>query len=453
MILALNWGYPTNSIWTIIGSILLIFVDYMVVRSLVFHMAEQEQHQACANVLILGASFESVDFLQLLLNEGLSLVCLDKNPALPEDFLSAHATKLKCLAIDFSNLALVREVILQEHITHTIALPVGRSLVALGQLNDEFGFAGPSFAIADTLTDKLKFHEFCTQHDINQAPYLCFESSALPLDERSLARIEETLGYPLIAKPNLGSGSLGVRVIASREELLSYRLPERFAEGSVLLEKLILGDEFSVNIFADDKGECHIMGIFKKEISPAPYRQEVAYFCTDFSEYLERLKPFFANLIAKLQLRSAFLHADTLISKDEQHPFIVDISPRLAGNNVLSLLCQVGNNPLSIFKRSVIENKRPVIQECYQDCVLRFFNFEHDFVYHPSKQNPSLDLLLIQHEQAHIVQWRNNLQPGNSYGPMQNGADTARGFVLVNNDKISALNELTLRLIHALNYF
>ena len=403
-----------------------------------------------AKVLILGASAESEAFLQLLLNEGLSLVCLDKCPALPEDFLSAHAAKLKCLAIDFSNLALVREVILKEHITHTIALPVGRSLVALGKINDEFGFAGPSFAIADTLTDKLKFHEFCAAHQLNHAPYLCFESSALPLDERSLERIEETLGYPLIAKPNWGAGSLGVRVITSREELLSYRLPERFAEGSVLLEKLIVGDEFSVNILVDAQGKCNFLGIFKKAISPAPYRQEVAYFSANFVAEQALLEPFFNDLVSKLHLRCAFINADTLLSDTCKGPIVVDISPRLGGNRLLALLCQKGNNPLAIFRQAVIEGNDIVLNEYSEACVLRFLNFEQPFTYQGAKSLNSLDAIFSQPEQEHIVSWSNNLQKGQSYGPMQNGADTARGYILVKHPALEQADALSLRYVHYL---
>ena len=398
-------------------------------------------------VLILGASAESAAFMELLLQEGLSLVCLDKKPALPVALLQRHQSNLKCLALDFSQVDLVKELVLKEHISHTIALPVGRSLVVLGQINDEFNFAGPSYEITDTLTNKLKFHEFCATHGINHAPYISLAPESLPLSASTIEHIEQTLGYPLIAKPNMGSGSLGVRVIASRADLLSYRLPERFAHSTLLLEKLIVGTEFSVNVLVDNVGEAYLMGLFKKEISPEPYRQEVAYFSANFSSIIKELQPFFKDLINKLNIRSSFLHADTLISA--QGPIVVDISPRLAGNKVLSLLCQAGNNPLALYHNVIVKGQKPCIKEQSNACVLRFLNFERPFVYRKPVLR-SLDKIFNAQEQEHILRWRNELKYGYSYGPMVCGSDTLRGFIMAHHESLELADDLCRRFVAAL---
>ena len=395
-------------------------------------------------ILILGASAESVPFIELLLQEGLSLVCLDKKPALPVALLQRYQSNLKCLALDFSQVDLVKELVLKEHISHTIALPVGRSLVVLGQINDEFNFAGPSYEITDTLTNKLKFHEFCATHGINHAPYISLAPESLPLSVNTIEHIEQNLGYPLIAKPNMGSGSLGVRVIASRSDLLSYRLPERFAHSTLLLEKLIVGNEYSVNLFVDAQGQCNIMGVFKKELSPEPYRQEVAYFSGDFSDELALIKPFFTNLVKQLDLRSSFVNADTLICQHSNSPIVVDISPRLGGNNLLNLLLKSGHNPLAIFHQAVVQSKKLELKAHSPSLVLRFLSFPHRFIYQGAQPSftPS--------EQEHILHAHHNLQIGQSYGAMEHGADTARGSVLVQHDSLESANALSLKYVRSL---
>ena len=57
----------------------------------------------------------------------------------------------------------------------------------------------------------------------------------------------ETTNYPMFAKPDIGNGSRGVRVIHNEEELNA--LPEGY-----VVREYLPGDEFTVDCFTDQSG-------------------------------------------------------------------------------------------------------------------------------------------------------------------------------------------------------
>lgn len=67
-------------------------------------------------------------------------------------------------------------------------------------------------------------------------------------------------GFPFIAKPKDGAGSVGVKKINSKDEIYSG-----YTEGEILLESFIEGDEFSVETFSFS-GVHHIVAITMKEL-------------------------------------------------------------------------------------------------------------------------------------------------------------------------------------------
>ena len=401
---------------------------------------------ALPKILVLGAGQESIPFLDLLAEQGLQVVCLDREPNLPLAYLEQHRDSLTCIKQDFSDMAKVQEIIAKEHISHTLALPVGRALTALGCINDEYGFAGPSLAAIDIMTDKFKFHQFMQEHHLHDSIYLCLPNGRPSTLQQHLDSIEYEVGFPLVIKPVYGSGSAGVRLVSSTEELLSYQVPERFNDSPVLIEQYLIGREYSCNLFVDSSGTCHYLGVFLKEISPAPFRQEVAYFIDDVSTVVETIKPLYHELVQRLKLRNCFINADTIITAAGV-PYILDIAPRLGGNNLIKLLQQDGINPIAIFKQAVLTKQTLQVPSNQQRVVLRFFNFAHTITYH---QPINLASLFSEVELSHIVSYQNNLVVAESYGAMTSGRDIARGHIMVQHETIAQAEALAQRLLQAL---
>ena len=129
-------------------------------------------------ILILGASLENAPYIQYLLEQGFNVVCADRCPADFKEQFGSYGSALTLYAVDFSKDELIDEIITKDEITHTLALPIGRSLICLGRINDKFSFIGPSYKAIDTLTNKLSFHHFCELNELNHAQYLIIEDNS-----------------------------------------------------------------------------------------------------------------------------------------------------------------------------------------------------------------------------------------------------------------------------------
>ena len=398
-----------------------------------------------ARVLVLGASLEIAPFLELLSAAGIAVVCLDRKPQLSADFLAAHPL-IKCVPQDFSDLEKVRVLLQHEHITHTLALPVGRALTTLGKINDEFGFTGPSFQAIDVMTDKGKYHEFARAHQLHDYPFVVLPDASEASLQAVQATVATQIGYPCIIKPSFGSGSDGVRLISSPTELLSYQASERFKDSPLIVEKYLSGPEYNCNMFFTADGEPHFFGVFLKEVSPAPYRQEITYLVDNVDAVTAHLLPFYRRLGKAFNLCECFLSADTIISP-EGVPYIIDISPRLVGNSLIKVFLQDGINPMAIFKQDVLQQEPLNLSPHRHHLSLRFFSFAPPLTY----LNPvALADVFTPEEQSHIVAFSNQLQEGQTYDGMQKGQDIARGYIMVEHETTAQADNLAKRYLDAI---
>ena len=89
--------------------------------------------------------------------------------------------------------------------------------------------------------------------------------------------------------------------------------------------------------------------------------------------------PSITTICNELKLKSCFISSDVIVTKDKK-PFIIDISPRLGGNSICTLLSNNNNHPLRFFQECIIDGQKPVINK--QRCaVLAFFDFDKKSTY------------------------------------------------------------------------
>lgn len=421
-------------------------------------MTDISANSPATKLLVLGAAAENIPFIKYLLEQGLHVVCTDRHPS--DDAYTEFAKfgdAFKCYAIDFSNDNEIDALVENEHITHTIPLPIGRALVCLGRINDKFGFAGASFRATDTLTDKISFHKFCEDNALNHCKYMVIPHPADNSLRSSVAEIEATLAYPFLVKPALGSGSTGVIIINSREELLAYRIPERFNTNELLIEELIEGTEYSCSIIVDAQGNPTCMGLFAKFISKPPYRQETVYFSDDYTETYKVIEPVIKTLCKQLQLKSCFINSDIIVTEHDE-PFIIDISPRLGGNSILDLLTYNGNNPLHLYKRCMLDGFKPEINP-QKVAAMGFFDFADNFSYEgvtslmtgQKSADPADIAQCFNYEDKELIlNLVNNVKAGDHLGPMQSGNDVYRGHLTVKHDSTDCAYEMICRYLNAM---
>lgn len=464
-------------------------------------------HTTKRKVLVLGASPEIERFYELLLQENLQIICFDRHIGISPE-IQANPN-LTCYGIDFSDLEKVKEVISYEGIEFSITVPVGRALIFLGKLNDAFTFNGPSFRAIDTLTDKAALHQYLRSIGLNDHNYLtlpctdlgcsvttaanghsaattaptqssatavaasgacsCISGSAtgatagssdaficLPQSLQQLHNnveaIESKIGYPMIVKPCYGSGSLGAQLIRNRDALLAYTLPARFQNDPVLIEECIDTTEYLVNAFIDSNGVCHSLGIYKKQMTPEPYRQEIAYYSDDYTAAFQLIKPYMESVAKGLALSNSFMQADVFVSHDDK-VYLVDCSPRLTGNSIIHMQLINGINPISIFRKCVVDGQPFEELPVQRPACMRFFNFENSSTYtrdESIREEDYIASLYTPDELAHIAMVQNNLKQGVLVGPMTSGTDCYRGYIIATGTSVEQADELTHRYVKSL---
>ncbi|MFY0536180.1 ATP-grasp domain-containing protein [Nannocystis pusilla] len=100
-----------------------------------------------------------------------------------------------------------------------------------------------------------------------------------------LEQLAPQLKFPVVVKPIFGSGSVGVRLVATAAELLAVgrkMLSEPRNERGIavppdiLIQAFLPGEEFSVEVFSTG-GSDHVVGITKKHLGAAPFFVEMGH--------------------------------------------------------------------------------------------------------------------------------------------------------------------------------
>jgi len=142
-------------------------------------------------------------------------------------------------------------------------------------------FVGPGAAVQRMAGDKLGAKKRMAEAGVPVVP-----GPLKPLSEKEeVLEAAEEIGYPVMVKPVLGGGGIGMRICGNREELaetveLSIRLARSaFGRAEIYLERYFPeARHVEVQILADDKGglihlferECSVQRRFQKLVEETP---------------------------------------------------------------------------------------------------------------------------------------------------------------------------------------
>lgn len=118
----------------------------------------------------------------------------------------------------------------------------------LGRVVDALGLRGPGFAATERSTDKAAMKAAFMEHGVRTAPYVKVTS----LDECQEAA--KKWGFPVVMKVVDSSGSKGIAIVKSAEELAAA-YPEIIAETQkpyIIVEAFVEGEEFGAQAFVAD---------------------------------------------------------------------------------------------------------------------------------------------------------------------------------------------------------
>lgn len=145
------------------------------------------------------------------------------------------------------------------------------------------------------------------------------------------------IGLPVVLKPVAGSGSVGVRLCATMAEVAAHArvLLADPTCGALLVEEVVRGNEYSVEIFHDT-----IIGVTRKHLGALPHFVEMGH---DFpaplaSTVANKIVGFALAATRALGLTWGPLHVELRLGEDGPH--LMEVNPRLAGGFIPELVRQ-----------------------------------------------------------------------------------------------------------------
>jgi argininosuccinate lyase len=149
-------------------------------------------------------------------------------------------------------------------------------------------------------------------------------------------RILKTMALPVVIKPNVGTGSIGVKLCKTYPEAIEHC---EALKSDFLIQEYIAGEEYSAEIVMFNN-KYYFLGITKKYLGPEPYFVEIGH---DFPALIEsELKESVAKILAQAMKVVGFdfgpAHIEFRILNGKI--YIIEINPRLAGGMIPILIEQ-----------------------------------------------------------------------------------------------------------------
>ena len=204
-----------------------------------------------------------------------------------------------------------------------------KPLVMMARVAEKYGFPFYSVETAQWSTDKYQMKQR-------------FLEGGVPCARgRLISKVEdaEDLYYPLIVKPRDNSGSRGVKLCRTKEELAASMAEalEYSKLDSVLVEEFIEGQEYSIESLHYE-GKSEVIQFTEKTTTEFPYNVELVH--KQPANLTESQKAAICDLISKIArcMRFENCPSHTELKINERGIFIIETSPRLGGDYITSTL-------------------------------------------------------------------------------------------------------------------
>lgn len=215
-----------------------------------------------------------------------------------------------------------------EHVTGVLTAASDLGSLAVGRLNDRFGWRGLTEAQARAVSDKRAFVGLLQDHGLPCPPSFPVETTAER--EAALSKVDT---YPVVMKPRFASGSRGVRVCHSaaevREKHETVLSLSRLDRGYVL-QRFLHGVEHGAECLIEGGRVVFLQLTHKYHTNRSvPLGHCVPFECPP--SVLASVRQQVQTIAAALKVEDSAVNID-LILTPEGVPNVIDFSFRLGGN-------------------------------------------------------------------------------------------------------------------------
>lgn len=383
--------------------------------------------------VIIGASDEALHTIEKAKKYGLSITALDGNPR-----AAGLKAADKAMVVDISDEEAAVLAVRGEKPDFVLTVPIGRYLTTIGAVNDALGLPGISREMAVLCTDKYKFHQKLQEENLRRCH--CYAAGSGPEETENHILAEKMvsgdlpLDFPAVLKPRFGSGSRGIYMISNKEELT--KALEEVKGESYVLEECIQGEEYGVD-GAVIGSEFRLILLRKKENTPPPARQAVAYFSVlPENPFYDQVQEYMKKIIVCLGLKECLLHAD--IIRGEEGPFVIELSARPSGHNLHNLftpLC-TGVDMAEEYIKYRMGKEYNFVPADTKSMMIHYFDMQGKAEYVPDEKSVR-EFLEIKAEHVSLIKWECHIEEGEILKLVSDGHSVmGRGyFVLEGKDR------------------
>lgn len=380
---------------------------------------------------IIGASEESLHTIEKAHELGLKIIALDGNPK-----AAGLETADTPVVVNISDESATLDVLEKLHPDFTLTVPIGRYLTTIGFINDKLNLPGIKREQAAYCTDKYLFHTKLAELGLRNCH--CY------LVHNGLSD-DPVLNFPAILKPRFGSGSRDVYFINNENELNESL--KRVEGEDYVLEECIAGDEYGFDAAIID-GTLHLILLRKKDNTPLPARQAVAYYSVNPKSHIYYImSKYIADITSALELDDCLVHGDLI--DNENGPFVIELSARPSGHNLHNLftpLC-TGVDMAEQYIRFRMGLKASFIPQYTKNMMIHYFDFSGTVNSVPTKDN-ICDI--VSEYNASLVKWNCNIHVGDELVPVTNGHSLmSRGYYIIefpNDYDAASIHELVSKI-------
>lgn len=274
-----------------------------------------------------------------------------------------------------------------------------KPLVMMARIAEKYHFPFYSVETAQWSTDKFQMKQRFELGDVPHAK------------GRLVKNVDETddMVYPVIVKPRDNSGSRGVKLCRSKEELeisLGEALEVSHLD-TVLVEEFIEGQEYSIEGLHYD-GKNEVIQFTEKKTTEFPYNVELGHIqpANISEENKQKIREIISKIGAALHFENCPSHTELKIN--DRGIFVIETSPRLGGDYITSTLTPLStgvNLEDELLHVALGEEIHPQPKQV-QYAGVRFFAFDEGTII---KHTPDMDFVK---NWPHVVDFSFTLKDG-----------------------------------------
>ena len=284
-------------------------------------------------VMLLGAGEGQMPFLQICKSKGYEVIVVSIAGNYPCFKLAD-----KSYFVDTRNKDEILRIAEQEKIDAILTDQTDVSVPSVAYVAEKLNLRGISYERALKFTNKYLMRNAAQKAGVGVPNF----DHAFNLNEA--IEVAKKIGYPLIIKPTDSSGSRGVRLIDSVENLKNYfDTAKNFsATGEVILESFINGKEYLVDGFAMNGEYWNLdLGIKEQFNLPGIYVSKMCMF-SSVKRITDRIGKMVLDtnkkLVDSIGLPFGITHAEYRYNSAEDKVYLVEIAARGGGDLISSHL-------------------------------------------------------------------------------------------------------------------